>query len=32
MYAKHSKGGFICIEVQIDKTQQQITLTTKADH
>jgi hypothetical protein len=32
MYAKHSRGGFICIEIQIDKIQKQITLTTKASN
>lgn len=32
MYAKHVRGGFICIEVQIDKKQKQLSLTTKACH
>ena len=32
MYAKHNRGGFICIELQIDKKQKQISLMTKASH
>lgn len=30
MYAKHARGGWVCIQVQIDKTQKILTLTTKA--
>ncbi len=32
MYAKHNRGGFICIQVQIDKKLKQLSLTTKARH
>jgi hypothetical protein len=32
MYSKHNRGGFICIEVQIDKKQKKLSLTTKACH
>jgi hypothetical protein len=30
MYTKHSRGGFVCIELQMDKKQKLLTLTTKA--
>lgn len=32
MYTKHTRGGFVCIEVQMDKKQKLLTLTTKAAH
>jgi hypothetical protein len=32
MYAKHNRGGSICTEVQINKMQKKLTLTTKACH
>lgn len=32
LYSKHTNGSFICIELQINKSERKIILTTKAPH